>query len=55
MGPKIDAAIQFLEGGGRRAMIGRIEDAVPILNGETGTQIVSDAAYAELGRASLPA
>lgn len=55
MGPKIDAAIQFLEGGGRRAMIGRIEDAVPILRGETGTQIVSDAAYAELGRASLPA
>ena len=42
MGPKIDAAIQFLEGGGRRAMIGRIEDAVSTLEGRTGTQIVAD-------------
>lgn len=49
MGPKIDAAIQFLEGGGRRAMIGRIEDAVSILEGAAGTQIVSDEAHAALG------
>jgi carbamate kinase len=42
MGPKIDAAIQFLEGGGRRVMIGQIEEAIPILQGETGTHIVSD-------------
>jgi carbamate kinase len=42
MGPKIDAAIQFLEGGGRRVMIGRLEEAVPILRGEAGTHIVAD-------------
>jgi len=42
MGPKIDAAIQFLEGGGRRVMIGRLEDAVAILRGEAGTHIVAD-------------
>ncbi len=43
MGPKIDAAIQFLEGGGRRVMIGRLEDAVPVMRGENGTHIVADA------------
>jgi carbamate kinase len=42
MGPKVDAAIQFLEGGGRRVMIGRIDEAIPMLHGETGTHIVSD-------------
>ena len=42
MGPKIDAAISFLEGGGRRVMIGRLEEAVPILRGEAGTHIVVD-------------
>lgn len=42
MGPKIDAAIQFLEGGGRRVMIGRLEEVMPILRGETGTHIVAD-------------
>ena len=42
MGPKIEAAIQFLEGGGRRFMIGRLEEVMPILRGETGTHIVAD-------------
>ena len=42
MGPKIDAAIQFLEIGGRRVMVGRIEDAIPILRGAAGTHIVND-------------
>ena len=42
MGPKIDAAIQFLQGGGRRVMIGRLEDAMPILRGDAGTHIVAD-------------
>jgi carbamate kinase len=42
MGPKIDAAIQFLEGGGKRVAIGPLEDAVPILEGKTGTTIVAD-------------
>lgn len=39
MGPKIDAAIRFLEGGGRRVMIGHLEYALPTLLGETGTHI----------------
>jgi carbamate kinase len=42
MGPKIDAAIQFLETGGRRVMIGCIEEAVPILRGKAGTHIAVD-------------
>ncbi|HYG86749.1 MAG TPA: carbamate kinase [Azospirillum sp.] len=44
MGPKIDAAIEFLEGGGRRVMIGRLEEAIPMLRGETGTHIMADEA-----------
>jgi len=44
MGPKIDAAIRFIEGGGRRVVIARLTDAVAALRGETGTHIVPDAA-----------
>lgn len=44
MGPKIQAAIRFLEGGGRRAIIGPLEGALAALRGEAGTQIVADAA-----------
>ena len=40
MGPKIDAAIRFIEGGGKRAVIGRLERAIPVLLGETGTHII---------------
>jgi carbamate kinase len=40
MGPKIQAAIDFLEAGGRRVMIGELEDATTILRGEAGTAIV---------------
>ena len=40
MGPKIQAAIDFLEAGGRRVMIGELEDATTILQGEAGTAIV---------------
>ncbi|MGH7072124.1 MAG: carbamate kinase [Acetobacteraceae bacterium] len=42
MGPKIDAAIDFLDRGGERVMIGRLEEAIPVLRGETGTHIVAD-------------
>ena len=42
MGPKVDAAIRFLEGGGRRAIITSLDRAVPALRGETGTHIVPD-------------
>ncbi|MCJ7838699.1 MAG: carbamate kinase [Burkholderiales bacterium] len=43
MGPKVEAAIQFLEAGGKRAIITSLDSAVPALHGETGTHIVHDA------------
>jgi carbamate kinase len=42
MGPKIDAAIRFLEGGGERVVITDLDMALPALKGETGTHIVPD-------------
>ena len=42
MGPKIAAALLFLELGGKRAIIASLNSAVPALRGETGTHIVSD-------------
>jgi len=39
MGPKIDAAIQFVRGGGKRAIIAHLDDAEAALAGKTGTQI----------------
>jgi carbamate kinase len=42
MGPKIDAAIDFLASGGRRVIITTLDTAVPALRGETGTHIVHD-------------
>ncbi len=42
MGPKIEAAVRFLEGGGVRVIIGHLEQAVAALTGETGTHIVAD-------------
>jgi carbamate kinase len=40
MGPKIQAAIDFLEAGGKRVMIGDLDEAPAILRGEAGTTIV---------------
>jgi carbamate kinase len=40
MGPKVDAAIRFLEGGGKRAIISHLNCAMAALTGETGTHIV---------------
>ena len=42
MGPKIAAAIRFLQGGGKRVIIAHLNSALPALRGETGTQILSD-------------
>ncbi|MDC0246310.1 carbamate kinase [Deltaproteobacteria bacterium] len=42
MGPKIEAAISFIEGGGKRATIGHLEEAMSALRGETGTHIIPD-------------
>ena len=41
MGPKIDAAIRFLEDGGEQVIIGHIEEAVFALEGRAGTRIVA--------------
>ena len=40
MGPKVEAAIDFLEGGGERVIIGHLEQAMAALSGETGTLVV---------------
>ena len=37
MGPKVDAACRFVEATGRPAMIGRLQDAVELLEGSRGT------------------
>jgi carbamate kinase len=42
MGPKIEAAIRFIEGGGKRAIIAHLEEALPALRGDAGTHIVAD-------------
>jgi len=42
MGPKVAAAIRFLEGGGQRVIIAHLDDAMAALRGETGTHIVAD-------------
>ncbi len=42
MGPKVDAAIRFLEMGGKRCIIAHLNEALPALRGETGTHIVAD-------------
>ncbi|MBM3537352.1 MAG: carbamate kinase [Alphaproteobacteria bacterium] len=42
MGPKVEAAIRFVEMGGKRCIIGHLNEALPALRGETGTHIVAD-------------
>jgi carbamate kinase len=42
MGPKVQAAVGFLHGGGRRAVIADLDDAPAALRGESGTEIVLD-------------
>jgi carbamate kinase len=42
MGPKMDAAIGFIEGGGKRVVIGLLNQAVDALEGRTGTHVVPD-------------
>lgn len=41
MGPKIDAALRFLEGGGDRVIIAQLDEAMPALRGEAGTHVVA--------------
>ena len=41
MGPKVQAACDFVEGGGRRAIIGRLADDGALLAGTAGTTIIA--------------
>ena len=40
MEPKVKAVIRFIENGGKRAIIAKLDSALEALKGETGTQIV---------------
>jgi carbamate kinase len=40
MGPKVRAAIRFIEGGGKQAIIAHLDEAMAALQGESGTRIV---------------
>ena len=42
MGPKVDAAIRFLERGGKRVVIGHLDEALDALEGKTGTHVTHD-------------
>jgi carbamate kinase len=41
MGPKVEACINFINGGGTRAVIAHLDEAEAALNGEAGTQITA--------------
>ena len=41
MGPKVDAAIRFVEATGKRAAIGALEDIEAIVAGTAGTNVVA--------------
>ena len=41
MGPKVEAAIRFVERTGRRAAIGGLEQIEAIVEGDAGTQVVA--------------
>ena len=40
MKPKVESAVNFLKGGGKKAIIANLYDLVPAIAGKTGTQIV---------------
>jgi carbamate kinase len=42
MGPKVEAAVRFVEHGGSRAAIGDLDAAISVLNGTAGTSIVPE-------------
>ncbi len=42
MGPKVAAALRFLEGGGERVIIAHLNEADAALRGEAGTHVVAD-------------
>jgi carbamate kinase len=49
MGPKVSAAVAFVRASGKRAGIGKLEDACAILEGRRGTRISPEDAGAITG------
>jgi carbamate kinase len=47
MGPKVDAAVRFVEATGRRAAIGSLADISQIVEGRAGTTVVADESEGE--------
>lgn len=43
MGPKVEAAIRFIEGGGKRVIICSLDKFIESLEGSSGTEIIPDA------------
>jgi carbamate kinase len=48
MGPKVEAAADFVERTGKRAVIGALEDVPLMVSGEAGTIVAIDVAGLEL-------
>jgi len=42
MGPKVTAAIKFIENGGKKAVIAHLKDLMPALKGKAGTTIIQN-------------
>lgn len=54
MAPKVEAACRFVEGGGRFAAIGSLDDAGGLLAGTAGTRVCPDGPKASTPRAKPP-
>lgn len=52
MGPKVEAACRFVEATGKRAVIGRLENAIELFAGTQGTTVVQDVEEADLRQQS---
>jgi carbamate kinase len=52
MGPKVQAAVEFVQASGQRAAIGRLDDAIALALGQAGTQVTPDGPIMRIARAS---
>ncbi|HEY8394972.1 MAG TPA: carbamate kinase [Thermaerobacter sp.] len=48
MGPKVEAVLRFVEAGGSRAAIGALHEALAVVEGRSGTQVVPEPAGGSL-------
>lgn len=55
MGPKVEAACQFVEATNKKASIGRLDDVVNLLEGGSGTMVVPAADLTTGGGTAVPA